>query len=147
MSPEYTIGHFSEKTDVYSFGLILFEIVGGRKNSTFHRIEQSLTLTGYKVAYVSHKPSTFVKYKLLPPKARQQRQQQGCLVLSVLAAWQQQGDPVLPIFGPFSNPDKNKIHQPQQLLRATNSKPTATTAGLPYSVRAGCMAAVVAAAG
>ncbi|KAL2943235.1 putative cysteine-rich receptor-like protein kinase 35 [Bienertia sinuspersici] len=39
MSPEYTMGHFSEKYDVYSFRVILFEIVGGRKNSTFHRNE------------------------------------------------------------------------------------------------------------
>ncbi|KAK9665497.1 hypothetical protein RND81_14G115500 [Saponaria officinalis] len=47
MSPEYAMGHFSEKTDVYSFGVILLEIVSARRNTTFHRYEQSLTLTGY----------------------------------------------------------------------------------------------------
>ncbi|XP_074290059.1 G-type lectin S-receptor-like serine/threonine-protein kinase At1g11330 [Silene latifolia] len=47
MSPEYAMGHFSEKSDVYSFGVIVLEIVSARKNTTFHRYEQSLTLTGY----------------------------------------------------------------------------------------------------
>ncbi|XP_021775683.1 G-type lectin S-receptor-like serine/threonine-protein kinase At1g11330 isoform X2 [Chenopodium quinoa] len=46
MSPEYTMGHFSEKSDIYSLGVILLEIISGRKNSTFHRDEQSLTLMG-----------------------------------------------------------------------------------------------------
>ncbi|KAK9689902.1 hypothetical protein RND81_09G089500 [Saponaria officinalis] len=47
MSPEYAMGHFSEKSDVYSFGVILLEIISSRRNTTFHRYEQSLTLTGY----------------------------------------------------------------------------------------------------
>lgn len=47
MSPEYTMGQFSEKSDVYSFGVMLLEIVSGRKNTTFHRTEQSLTLLGH----------------------------------------------------------------------------------------------------
>ncbi|KAJ8435124.1 hypothetical protein Cgig2_020767 [Carnegiea gigantea] len=47
MSPEYAMGQFSEKSDVYSFGVILLEIVSGRKNTTFHRTEQSLTLLGH----------------------------------------------------------------------------------------------------
>ncbi|XP_060974017.1 G-type lectin S-receptor-like serine/threonine-protein kinase At1g11330 [Cannabis sativa] len=36
LSPEYALhGLFSTKSDVFSFGVILFEIISGRKNSTF----------------------------------------------------------------------------------------------------------------
>ncbi|KAK6917418.1 PAN/Apple domain [Dillenia turbinata] len=48
MSPEYAMGGiFSEKTDVFSFGVLLLEIVSGKKNTNpcFH--EQSLNLVGY----------------------------------------------------------------------------------------------------
>jgi len=34
MSPEYAMyGNFSEKSDVFSFGVIMLEIVSGKKNS------------------------------------------------------------------------------------------------------------------
>ena len=36
MSPEYVIdGHFSVKSDVFSFGVVLLEIVSGKKNRGF----------------------------------------------------------------------------------------------------------------
>ncbi|XP_062024763.1 cysteine-rich receptor-like protein kinase 44 isoform X4 [Rosa rugosa] len=48
MSPEYArYGHFSEKSDVFSFGVLLLEIVSGKKNSSFYRFERSLTLAGW----------------------------------------------------------------------------------------------------
>ncbi|XVF87652.1 hypothetical protein PTKIN_Ptkin18bG0137400 [Pterospermum kingtungense] len=37
MAPEYAMhGQFSAKTDVYSFGVLLLEILSGQKNSAFH---------------------------------------------------------------------------------------------------------------
>ena len=37
MAPEYTRhGKFSAKSDVFSFGVIVLEIVSGKKNSGFH---------------------------------------------------------------------------------------------------------------
>ncbi|KAK7395392.1 hypothetical protein VNO78_15949 [Psophocarpus tetragonolobus] len=47
MSPEYAMqGLFSEKSDVFSFGVLLLEIVSGRRNSSFYADENSLTLLG-----------------------------------------------------------------------------------------------------
>ncbi|KAI3853920.1 hypothetical protein MKW92_029391 [Papaver armeniacum] len=48
MSPEYVMdGRFSEKSDVFSFGVLLLEVVSGRKTTSFHHLEQSLSLLGY----------------------------------------------------------------------------------------------------
>ena len=50
MSPEYAMGGiFSEKSDVFSFGVLLLEIVSGRKTTSFHYNDQHLSL----IAYVS----------------------------------------------------------------------------------------------
>ncbi|KAK9924634.1 hypothetical protein M0R45_032992 [Rubus argutus] len=48
MSPEYAhYGHFSEKPDVFSFGVLLLEIVTRKRNAAFYRSEQSLTFAGW----------------------------------------------------------------------------------------------------
>ncbi|KAK7327994.1 hypothetical protein VNO77_22088 [Canavalia gladiata] len=48
MAPEYAMeGLFSEKSDVFSFGVLLLEIVSGRRNSNFKNNEQSLSLLGF----------------------------------------------------------------------------------------------------
>lgn len=48
MSPEYAMqGSFSEKSDVFSFGVLLLEIVSGRRNSSFYDEENCLTLLGF----------------------------------------------------------------------------------------------------
>ncbi|XP_038711034.1 uncharacterized protein LOC120005476 [Tripterygium wilfordii] len=48
ISPEYAMGgHISEKSDVFSFGVLLLEIISGRKNSSFYHDEQSLSVLGF----------------------------------------------------------------------------------------------------
>ncbi|KAI9083685.1 hypothetical protein K1719_034386 [Acacia pycnantha] len=48
ISPEYaTRGLYSEKSDVFSFGVLLLEIVSGRKNTSLYEEEESLTLLGF----------------------------------------------------------------------------------------------------
>ncbi|XP_040987332.1 G-type lectin S-receptor-like serine/threonine-protein kinase At1g11410 [Juglans microcarpa x Juglans regia] len=47
MSPEYAVfGKFSTKSDVFSFGVILLEIISGKKNSGSYMKHHSLTLIG-----------------------------------------------------------------------------------------------------
>ena len=41
MAPEYLIaGHFSIKSDVYGFGIIVLELVSGQKNKYSRQVEQ-----------------------------------------------------------------------------------------------------------
>ncbi|KAK2991260.1 hypothetical protein RJ640_018017, partial [Escallonia rubra] len=48
MSPEYALyGRFSEKSNVFSFGVLLLEIVIGKRNTDFYHMEQFLTLFGW----------------------------------------------------------------------------------------------------
>ncbi|XP_043688761.1 cysteine-rich receptor-like protein kinase 10 [Telopea speciosissima] len=48
MAPEYAMeGVYSTKSDVFSFGVLLLEIVSGRKNAGFHRSKHAPSLLDY----------------------------------------------------------------------------------------------------
>ncbi|KAL3509570.1 hypothetical protein ACH5RR_028971 [Cinchona calisaya] len=48
MSPEYAIeGLFSIKSDVFSFGVIILEIISGKRTTGFFHSEEALSLLGY----------------------------------------------------------------------------------------------------
>ncbi|WCJ42961.1 S-locus lectin protein kinase family protein [Euphorbia peplus] len=48
MPPEYAMfGKFSVKSDVFSFGIILLEIMSGKKSNGFHQQDDSLSLAGH----------------------------------------------------------------------------------------------------
>ena len=48
MSPEYVLqGLLSTKSDVFSFGVIVLEIMSGMKNATFYESDYSLNLLGH----------------------------------------------------------------------------------------------------
>ena len=63
MSPEYAMeGQFSEKSDVFSFEVLLLEILSGRRNSSFYYDKQFVSLLGH----VTH-PSLIPLFFLQPP--------------------------------------------------------------------------------
>ncbi|OMO77417.1 S-locus glycoprotein [Corchorus olitorius] len=48
MSPEYALGGiFSEKSDVFSFGVLVLEIVNGRKVTTSYYVDEYISLVNY----------------------------------------------------------------------------------------------------
>jgi hypothetical protein len=48
MSPEYALdGFFSVKSDVFSFGVVVLEIISGKRNTGFYQPVQGLSLLGY----------------------------------------------------------------------------------------------------
>ncbi|KAK1430752.1 hypothetical protein QVD17_13724 [Tagetes erecta] len=48
MSPEYAMeGTFSVKSDIFSFGVLILEIVCGRRNSSFVHLDRTYNLIGY----------------------------------------------------------------------------------------------------
>ncbi|PIN08345.1 Serine/threonine protein kinase [Handroanthus impetiginosus] len=48
MSPEYALdGKFSIKSDVFSFGVVMLEIISGRKNTGFYDPQEVMNLLGY----------------------------------------------------------------------------------------------------
>jgi hypothetical protein len=56
MAPEYAIdGLFSIKSDVFSFGILLLEILSGKKNRGVFHSDQSLNLIG-RVSVQNSKP-------------------------------------------------------------------------------------------
>ena len=48
MSPEYALhGQYSVKSDVFSFGVLILEIVSGKKNRGFCHPDNQLNLLGH----------------------------------------------------------------------------------------------------
>lgn len=48
MAPEYAIdGLFSIKSDVFSFGIVILEIISGRRNTGFFHQEEASNLLGH----------------------------------------------------------------------------------------------------
>lgn len=48
MAPEYAFnGVFSTKSDVFSFGIIVLEIISGQRNRCFHDKNHGVSLIGY----------------------------------------------------------------------------------------------------
>lgn len=47
MAPEYAIeGQFSVKSDVFSFGILLLEIISGKRSKGFYNMKHNLNLVG-----------------------------------------------------------------------------------------------------
>lgn len=54
MAPEYAMeGVLSVKSDVFSFGVVMLEIISGRRNSGFHLNQHGQTLLAYVCACIN----------------------------------------------------------------------------------------------
>lgn len=63
MAPEYALhGYLSVKTDVFSYGVLVLEIVSGRKNHDRHLEDES----GDLLSYVSKMHPTKLRYTYSP---------------------------------------------------------------------------------
>lgn len=63
MAPEYAMhGQFSVKSDVFSFGVLILEIVSGQKNSWVCKGENA----GDLLTFVSNKPSFHNLFSCFP---------------------------------------------------------------------------------
>ncbi|CAN0896951.1 G-type lectin S-receptor-like serine/threonine-protein kinase At4g03230, partial [Linum grandiflorum] len=52
MSPEYALdGNFSIKSDVFSFGVVLLEIISGKRNTGFYKSNKVVSLLGHVWGY------------------------------------------------------------------------------------------------
>ncbi|KAK6157121.1 hypothetical protein DH2020_011369 [Rehmannia glutinosa] len=59
MLPEYAVhGRFSVKSDVFSFGVLVLEIVSGKRNSAFSHADRSLNLLGHFILGISSATDT-----------------------------------------------------------------------------------------
>ncbi|XVF77739.1 hypothetical protein PTKIN_Ptkin14bG0071100 [Pterospermum kingtungense] len=67
MSPEYAIdGLFSVKSDVFSFGVLLLEILSGKRNRGFHHSDHHLNLLGHAwILWMDEKPLDLINKFLL----------------------------------------------------------------------------------
>ncbi|KAB1199481.1 hypothetical protein CJ030_MR0G022774 [Morella rubra] len=54
--PEYAMeGRFSEKSDVFSFGVLFLEMISGRRNTSFYQDEQNISLLAFAFSGVLQK--------------------------------------------------------------------------------------------
>ena len=48
MSPKYVLdGFFLVKSDVFCFGVVVLEIISGKRNTRFYQSDQVMSLLGY----------------------------------------------------------------------------------------------------
>lgn len=65
MSPEYAIdGLFSVKSDVFSFGVLVLEIISGQKNRGFEHPEHNLNLLGHVSLSLRPLNRSIAKFKM-----------------------------------------------------------------------------------
>ena len=67
MAPEYAMeGLSSVKSDVFSFGVLMLEIISGKRNGGFHLLEEGKSLLSFVCSYpcISSKEKILLYYCL-----------------------------------------------------------------------------------
>ncbi|KAI3924688.1 hypothetical protein MKW92_050323 [Papaver armeniacum] len=86
MSPEYAMeGIFSEKSDIFSFGVLLLEIVSGNRNTAYYNHELSLSLLGYAWnLWIENKTSSLIDPTLVVVESKLKTEILRCIQVGLL---------------------------------------------------------------
>lgn len=83
MSPEYAMqGQFSVKSDVFSFRVLLLEIVRGQKNSSFYLTDSSHDLLSYVSMHLNR-----LMYTQLFVSSSSHSTKRSSLLVVLLSVW------------------------------------------------------------
>ncbi|XP_043687785.1 putative receptor-like protein kinase At4g00960 [Telopea speciosissima] len=97
MAPEYVMhGKFSVKTDVFSFGVLILEIVSGQRNNSFHQSEQTGDLRLISHAWRHWREDTTME--LLDPSLRENCQRSEvikCIQIGLLCVQELSSRPTM----------------------------------------------------
>nr|GMD33478.1 G-type lectin S-receptor-like serine/threonine-protein kinase At4g03230 [Ipomoea batatas] len=141
MSPEYALdGLFSTKSDVFSFGVVVLEIVSGKKNSGFYHLDESSNLLGYAWRLWSEeRTKDLVDQPLLPLEPNHETEVFKCINVGLLCVQEDPGvrpsmSNVLIMLGSDSM-SIPRANQPAFVARArmTSGTSSSTSSSKPYS--------------
>ncbi|CAN6457977.1 unnamed protein product [Victoria cruziana] len=92
MSPEYAMqGQFSVKSDVFSFGVLLLEIISGQKNSNFYQTARAEDLVGYAWRLWRENRGPELIDKMMPGQL-QKNEVQRCIHIGLLCVQESPAD-------------------------------------------------------
>nr|XP_043626010.1 G-type lectin S-receptor-like serine/threonine-protein kinase At4g03230 [Erigeron canadensis] len=92
MAPEYALeGFFSIKSDVFSFGVVVLEIISGKKNTGSSQFEQNLSLLGYAWnLWKENMPFELMDQRIL--ESCNSREVLKCIIVGLLCVQEDPGD-------------------------------------------------------
>ncbi|KAI7736929.1 hypothetical protein M8C21_026130 [Ambrosia artemisiifolia] len=92
MAPEYALeGFFSTKSDVFSFGVVVLEIISGKKNTGAPKLRQNLSLLGYAWnLWKENTPFEFMDQRLL--ESSNYIEVLKCIIVGLLCVQEDPGD-------------------------------------------------------
>lgn len=92
MSPEYAMeGLFSVKSDVFSFGVLLLEIIGGKKNNSYY-LDNSVNLIGHVWSLWNEDKALEAVDPLLEPSSYPTHEVLRCLHIGLLCVQEHAAD-------------------------------------------------------
>ncbi|XP_064956639.1 G-type lectin S-receptor-like serine/threonine-protein kinase At1g11330 [Musa acuminata AAA Group] len=135
MSPEYAMeGQISEKSDVFSFGVLLLEVVSGKRNNYFLDEDLALNLLGY--AWTLWKENRVVE--LIDPSlgdSWSQEEVMRCIKLGLLCVQELPVDrPTMSVVVAVLNGDIN-LPEPKQVAFFAGRSPTTSISSMDDSKR------------
>ncbi|KAM3699882.1 hypothetical protein ACB098_05G057400 [Castanea mollissima] len=123
MSPEYAMnGVVSIKTDVFSFGVLLLEIMSGKKNNSRYHFEDPLNLTGYAWQLWNEGKSLELIDPTILEESRPPFEALRCIHIGLLCVQDQAKDrPTMPDVVSMLSNETLKLSSPKQPAFFTNT--------------------------